>query len=280
MKPTTYFSVSHAGGQGKTTLAQVLHLALKRRGKGYRLVAADHIDESGRSKLGKLYPNRVEEYGTGAQLTAARRENNLNAPLRYWDRLGHVIIEGGCIVDVGANVIGHLLAWSNDRHLRSLSERRSTSKVDFLCVCKAERHAIDNTESLIRQIVTDRSFPVGRIFVVQNEIGGSFTNFPLQERLAKVDTGGSALTYLTLPSCYSEIWPAMERNGMPIEEALSRDEDELCKLLDCDLWTASGGLGELREWYDNVLKNLDEAGLFETGDTSNVKPISLERKLA
>ena len=73
-------SVAHAGGQGKTTLAQLLYIWGKQAGGHFRLAAADFLDESGRSKIGS--PNKVLEFGTGANLTAVRSENNMNASVR------------------------------------------------------------------------------------------------------------------------------------------------------------------------------------------------------
>ena len=96
-------SVAHAGGQGKTTLAQLLYIWGKQAGGHFRLAAADFLDESGRSKIGKLYPSKVLEFGTGANLTAVRSENNMNASVRYWDELGNLFLTGGYILDVEAD---------------------------------------------------------------------------------------------------------------------------------------------------------------------------------
>ncbi len=121
----TLISVAHAGGQGKTTVAQLLYIAAQRVGANYKIAAADNMDENGKSKIGKLYGDKVEEYGTGALLTAARTENNPNASLRYWDKFGHVLLSGGYVVDLGANVISRLLEWAEDRRVESLLERRN-----------------------------------------------------------------------------------------------------------------------------------------------------------
>ena len=40
----TLVSVAHTGGQGKTTVAQLLYLAAKRFGQNYTIVAADFLD--------------------------------------------------------------------------------------------------------------------------------------------------------------------------------------------------------------------------------------------
>ena len=45
MKTSTVVSVAHAGGQGKTTVAQMLYLAAKKAGLGYKMVSADFVDQ-------------------------------------------------------------------------------------------------------------------------------------------------------------------------------------------------------------------------------------------
>jgi hypothetical protein len=258
----TLVSVAHAGGQGKTTFAQLLYLAAKRLGQNYALVAADFLDDSGHSKIGKLYPELVQEFGVGASLTAARAENNPNAPVRYWDKLGQVFLTGEAIIDVGANVFGSLLDWSVDRHLQKLMDRKEAPRVDFFCICKAERHAIDNLANLVGDILKRNSFRLGKIYVVQNEVGGPFLTANLQERVDRA-AGGYRVTYLKLPKCQSEIWQAMEKEGVSVERLLEMDEDEIVEKLGVDLWTAAAGLAELRTWFDFNVRMLRDAGIFQ-----------------
>ncbi|MFZ2109747.1 MAG: hypothetical protein WAV18_30965, partial [Roseiarcus sp.] len=108
-------SVAHAGGQGKTTLAQLLYIWSRLAGGQYKLAAADFLDDTGLSKIGKLYPGKVEEFGTGANLTAVRSENNPNASVRYWDKFGNIFLTGGYVIDIGANVVKSIFEWAEDR---------------------------------------------------------------------------------------------------------------------------------------------------------------------
>ncbi|GGH32715.1 hypothetical protein GCM10007036_44820 [Alsobacter metallidurans] len=257
----TLISVAHAGGQGKTTTAQLLYLASKKLGQSYGLYAADFTDESGRSKLGKLYPDRVTEFGVGASLTAARTENNANAALRYWDKVGPLFLEGGAIVDLGANVIQSVVAWGADRNLAGLMEKKHAPKVDLFCVCKAQKHAFDDIANLIETVVAKKPFRLNRIFIVKNEVGGSFEGAGFEAGL-KSKFPDRDLIFVTLPACQAEIWPAIERNGVSLEAVLEADEDQLMDMLDVDLWTASSGLAEVRSWFDFVFRTLKEADVF------------------
>lgn len=176
-------SVAHAGGQGKTTLAQLLYIWGSQAGGQFKLAAADFLDESGRSKIGKLYPGKVLEFGTGANLTAVRSENNMNASVRYWDELGNLFLTGGYILDVGANIVKSVFEWAEDRRLSTVLARKGAPKFDIFCICKAEKHATDDIQRLVRLIGQGHALRPRNIFIVLNEAAGNFGAMKLQEKL-------------------------------------------------------------------------------------------------
>jgi hypothetical protein len=254
-------SVAHAGGQGKTTLAQLLYLWACSSGVNYKLASADFLDDSGHSKIGKLYPNKVEEFGTGASLTAVRAENNPNASVRYWDKLGNIFLTGGYVIDVGANVVKSIIEWAEDRRLSTLLARKGAPKYDVFCVCKAEKHASEDVQRLIRLIVQGHALRPRNVYVVLNEAAGNFDGMKLEEKLT-ADVKDLHLTFVRLPRCQSEIWTAMEREGVSIERALAMSEDEISEAVDVDIWTASAGLAELKSWFDASFAEFKAAGVF------------------
>jgi hypothetical protein len=258
---STIFTVSHAGGQGKTTFSQLLYLLSKRVGVNHKLYSADFMDESGRSKFGKLYPNIVTELGVGANLMAARSENNPNAAVRYWDQTGEIFMNGQAIVDLGANVFPQIVQWAVDRRLRQLMDKKEAPKVDFYCICKAERHGIDDIYNLISELSRSDAFRLGRVFVVLNEVGGPFLKNDFKDRIDHA-AGDIKPIYLKLPKCQSEIWSMMEQEGISIESAIEMDEDEIVDMLGVDLWTASSGISELKTWVDYCLKMMRDANIF------------------
>lgn len=266
---STILTVSHAGGQGKTTFSQLLYLLSKKIGASHNLFSADFIDESGRSKFGKLYPNHVTELGVGANLMAARSENNPNAAVRYWDQMGNIFLNGNSIVDLGANVFPQIVQWASDRRLRQLMEKKEAPKVDFYCICKAERHGIDDMVNLVSALSKSDAFRLGRIFVVLNEVGGPFLKTDIKERIDAA-AGEIKPIFLKLPKCQSEIWTMMEQEGVSIEAALEMNEDQVVDMLGVDLWTASSGLSELKTWVDYCLKMMRDVGVYP-GDANAAK---------
>ena len=264
MSQTNVICVSHVGGQGKTTVTQLLNIIAGRAGIAMNLASADYLDASGRSKLGKLYPGRTTEFGVGASLTAARDENNANAPLRYWDKLGVIFLRDSHILDVGVNVFDDISTWALDRHLTQLIERRRAAKIDLVCVCKAEGHSLDNLNQLLGDVLERKPFPLRSITVVKNEVGGSFEADEVEKRLAAHKT---ALQFVEVPRCYSELWGTMERKRVSIETVLEETDDEkLGELLEVDLFTAVAGAAELRRWVDVVEQRVRLAGLFRSND--------------
>jgi hypothetical protein len=254
-------SVAHAGGQGKTTLAQLLYVWGKQAGGKYKLAAADFLDDEGRSKIGKLYPGQVLEFGTGANLTAVRAENNPNASVRYWDELGNLFLTGGYVLDVGANIVQSVLEWAEDRRLPTVLSRKGAPKYDVFCVCKSEKHATDDIQRLVRLIAQGHALRPRNIYVVLNEAAGGFNGMNLEEKL-KTDNRDLPLTFVKLPRCQSEIWHGMERNGLSIERALEMSEDEISQALGVDIWTASAGHAELKSWFENAFSQFKAVGVF------------------
>lgn len=261
--PNTLISVSHAGGQGKTTLAQLLYIwaNANKTANQYKLASADYRDDSGRSKIGKLYPGKVEEFGTGAELSAVRSENNPNAPLRYWDKFGNVFLSGGYVVDIGANVIQGILEWAQDRRLITILTRKNAPKIEVFCVCKAEKHAADGIHKLVRLFLEGQAIRPHDIHIVLNEAAGPFGDMKLEESL-RAEHPDARFNMIELPKCQSEIWTPMERSGISIERALEMSEDEICEAMDVDIWTASAGLAELQHWFDTSFEGFKAAGVF------------------
>ena len=247
----TYICVAHAGGQGKTTVAQALYRVLRQRGEAYKLYAADFCDDLGRSKLGKFFPGKVTELGIGASLVSAKAENDPNAALKYWDRFGEILVEGGGVIDIGANVISPLKQWAQHRNAHRVLSTRNAAPVEMLLVCKAEKHAIQDVAELIKTIHDRQFVPANGVTVVLNEVGGGFEKIDVRKVVAEV-APAAFVRYVRLPRCTSELWARMEQTFTTVDKALGMREEELAQQLDLDMWSVSAGLADLKSWIAEV----------------------------
>jgi hypothetical protein len=254
----TFICCAHAGGQGKTTVAQALYAAAINKGLDVNLVAADFRDETGSSKLGRLFPGLVTELGTGPAVSLAKEANDLNANVRYWDVIGPVLLKGGSIIDMGANVIDQLLQWGSIRRAPMLLQSRSAPPIDVFLVCKAEKRAIDDMSDLVHRFGNGDSFPVENIFVVLNEHGGTFEGIDLRSKLASLKVK-SNIEFIELPRCSSELWHPMEQRYVSIQRTLGLQEDDIVNVLGVEIWSVLSGMSDLQDWFGQVQGTLRAA---------------------
>lgn len=255
----TYICAAYAGGQGKTTLAQMVYSALSKRELTYKLVAADFTDGTGHSKIGKFFPTKVLELGIGSSLASSKTENDANAPLRYWDRFGGLLLTGGAVLDLGANVVPQLVQWAHHRRVAHIMQQRNSPEIDLLVITKPESHSIENVATLVEDVVVGGALPVASIIVVRNAVGGTFDS----QAFARIEKAGAGrnLQFIDLPRCTSELWPHLERTYTPVEEALASTENELAEKFGIEIWSAYAGLMDLRTWADEVYAELNKVGI-------------------
>jgi hypothetical protein len=246
---------AHAGGQGKTTVAQVVYAAVAAKDIELKLAAADFIDQTGSSKLGRLFPGLVDELGTGPSVSLAKDSNDLNANIRYWDAFGPLLLKGGHIIDMGANVIDQVLRWGQIRQAPKLLTARSAPAIDVFLVCKAEQRAVDDMSDLVRRFSSQVSFPLDKIFIVLNEQGGSFEGLDIRAKLARIATNVN-IEFITVPRCASELWIPMEQSYSSVQRVLALNEDDIVKELGVDFWAANSGIDDLKSWFHEVYTNL------------------------
>jgi hypothetical protein len=249
---------SHAGGQGKTTVSQLVHVLSKEAQQPLSIVAADFRDETGKSKIGRMYDGAVREMGIGPDVELARTQNDLNASLKYWDQLGAALMKGGIVLDMGANVIDQVLDWGSARHAVQLLERRSAPPIEVLLVCRAEKRALDDLSDLVMRFGSRKSLPVSRIVVVKNEYAGDFSALDIESSLSKIKVD-CEIDYVTMPRCTSEMWPAMEANYLSINDALNLTPEEAVEKLGIDLWASYSAVDDLKAWYDTMAKTMRKA---------------------
>lgn len=271
-KRRSIICAARSGGQGKTTVAQLIHTVCQRNNIPHSLYSADFLGRDARSKLGKLYPGRVTELGIGATFQDVKASDDMNQSIRYWDRLGDVLVEGGAVIDLGANVIDRVLDWAEQRHAASVLQKRGAPGIDACVVCKSTMHSVDQAVSLADTFLEGRLFPLGRVFVIINEADGKVLTDPAREKLRAL-AAHPEVDIIRLPFCDSEVWRLTELNEEPLFEALEWDPDELVDRYDIDIWEATSGLAEMRAWFELFEKKAFASGLLgdATGDGAEVE---------
>lgn len=258
----TFISMAKTGGQGKTLVAQMLVLQHEQKGVPLRLAAADSDTLNQRSKFGRLFAG-VKELGVGEELIKIKSSTDPNLAIKYWDEFGRTLLEGGYVIDIGANVASELFAWAEARNAGALLRRRNTSPIDLVITTKAESQAIEDARALIQYSFDKNEWlPVGRRFVVLNEVSGSFQpyeNDPAFKRLKAFQGLGVGL--ITMKRCESDIFNLLEKEFISVRDALKLTEVDLEKRYGVDVWTGHGGLTDLKSWAVETLASFERAGL-------------------
>lgn len=258
----TFISMAKTGGQGKTLVAQMLVLQHEQKGVPAKLAAADSDNLNQRSKFGRLFP-AVKELGVGEDLTKIKTSTDPNLAIKYWDEFGRTLLDGGYVIDVGANVASELFAWAEARNAGALLRRRNTAPLDMVVTTKAESQAIEDARALIQYSFDKNEWlPLGRRYVVLNEVAGSFApyeNDPAFKRLKAFQSMGVGI--ITMKRCESDIWNLLEKEFISVRDALKLTEVDLEKRYGVDVWTGHGGLTDLKAWAQETLASFERAGL-------------------
>lgn len=256
----TIMCVARSGGQGKTTVAQLVHVIGQRSGLHRRLYSADFLVSRQSSKLGRLYPDRVTELGIGASYDQQRDSQDPNHSIRYWDRLGEVLAEGDALIDLGANVIDRILEWARQRQAATVLKKRGAPLTDVCVICKSTMHSVDQAVSLARTFIDEEPWPIGKVVIVINEAEGKVLTDPARSKLLQLREHPK-IDFVRLPFCDSDVWRLTELQQFSLAEALEWDPDDLVDRFDLDIWDATSGMAEMRAWVDVFGKKLAASGL-------------------
>lgn len=248
---------NRTGGQGKTLISQLIHYGYKMSGVPLRAVSADSADNTEASKLGSLIAD-VEELGTGA--TMAQVRSNQHLAVQYWDRLGELLLEGGCVIDLGANILPMVFQWAAERQAGRLLE----GKPIFLVVpVTAQRQSIDDAAAVFNHAVRHTgSLAFSRKVLVLNEYHGTFDSVANDmefKKLVKRDDGD--ITVVTLSRANVEVWEQIEAKGFSIDRLMKMNVADYAGAFGVNAFAASGAEAALKRWVHDCLVMLHSAGL-------------------
>ncbi|MEQ8827137.1 MAG: hypothetical protein RIC82_05105, partial [Parvibaculum sp.] len=134
----TIIVANRTGGQGKTVAAQLMIWGMEVGGLEPRRIAIDSIGEGTKSKFGK-FCKRVREIRVSPDEKSLRSDSK--AVLAHWDAVGKELLNGGAVIDVGANVIDSIFAWAAARNAGSVLAQRKAPSVTLVVPTQAQAQA-------------------------------------------------------------------------------------------------------------------------------------------
>ncbi|MBF0394141.1 MAG: hypothetical protein HQL38_15795 [Alphaproteobacteria bacterium] len=259
MKRTIIVS-NRTGGQGKTLTASMIALGHQLGGETLGLVAVDTVNEGATSKLGKLHSD-VLEFRIGAGLADIKK--NSAAALAHWDKLGALLLQGGVLLDLGANVVHALWEWAAARNASQVFVRRAAPPICLVVPARAQSQAIEDAVTLLRLSFDDEHIlPIAERVLILNEAGGGFEKFGTNEDFKTLHAmKKKGLKIIRMPRCTSEIWAQTERLNIGLAEAIQFAPEVIEERFGLDPFAASGALADLLGWTKESLDELARAGL-------------------
>ncbi len=254
--------MNKTGGQGKTLTSQMIYLGYRDAGLNPRLAAADTTGDEDRSKLGKFFPGAVHELGLGVRLTDIRR--NQGAAIAYWDRLGELLLQGGYIIDIGANVAPFVFDWARSRDAGRILRHRNAPPIVLCISMRPQAQAVEDALHILERSVAEVEFlPVAAQVLVQNECGGSFEGYGSSDDFQRFSAlkRSHDLRIAAMSQNYSELWPIAERNYLPLHDLLTAELEDLERDYGLDAFAASGAQADLVQWVDETLTSFRSVGL-------------------
>lgn len=258
----TVIVMNKTGGQGKTLTSQMIYLGYCDAGLAPKLAAADTTGDEERSKLGKFYPGLVRELGLGVRLSDLRR--NQGAAIAYWDQLGALLLQGGFIIDIGANIAPFVFDWARSRDAGRILRQRGAPPIVLCVPMRPQAQAVEDALYVLERSVAEADFlPIASRVLVQNESGGTFEGYGSGEDFQRFQglKRSHGLRIAAMSQCHSELWPVAERNYLPLHDLLTTDLEELEHSYGLDAFAASGAQADLIQWVDETLGSFRSVGL-------------------
>ncbi|MDI1290796.1 MAG: hypothetical protein PSX37_12710 [bacterium] len=252
---------NRTGGQGKTLICHLTHLGYREAGINLRLAAADTVG-SAASKLGKFFPGQVKELGIGLSLEEIRADGP--AAVTYWDQLGKMLLAGGAIIDLGANIAPTVWDWARTRDAGRILRQRNAPPIVLVVPVRPQAQALEDAVALLnRSIELSDALPIASRILVLNELGGRFDGYGTNEDVEQINLlkERHGLLVARMRACKSELWPAIERQYLPFDEILSMTPEEIESRFGLDPFAASGAQMDLVRWVNETLGSFRSVGL-------------------
>lgn len=256
---------NRTGGQGKTLISQMIHYGYALGGQPIAAVSADSAKAGAESKLGRfLGKGNVDELGTGANMSAVL-ENNHEA-VRYWDRLGKYLRDGGAVVDLGANILPLVFQWAKARKAGRLLK---DSRVVLVVPVTAQAQSISDAIEMLKLAAENFDvLPIRECFLILNEYHGSFARLKDDrsfQKLMSPNLLGANTKVIHLAKANVEVWGSIEAKNISFERLAAMKVEDYEQEFDLEPFAASGSESEFDDWNKETLRAFRDAGLIPPG---------------
>lgn len=247
---------NRTGGQGKTLISQLIHCGYAYSGKPIGAVSADSSETGVSSKLGRILGN-VQELGIGANISSVME--NQHEAVRYWDQLGKRLLDGNCVVDLGANILPLVFQWAEQRNARRVLRGKPIALV--IPVTAQAQSLSDAQEMLVSSY--DSELPISEWHIVLNEYHGPFDRLhdDSDYKFITRKEPGRSKHIIKLPKANVEVWGQIEAKNIGFEKLGRLDHNEWAEEFDINPFAASGADVTYMNWVVGALGAFEGAGL-------------------
>jgi hypothetical protein len=255
------------GGTGKTTFTLALIYRLRKARPKSQPTSLCEMDSQG--KLSRFYPNETTSIRAALKISEIREDPN--KVLAEIDGIGAKMIEGHCVVDLGANTGETFWNWWDHRRMNNLLEKKQR-KARFWIV------TTDDTESLAGAlgvaIAAKAAQQFHQIIFVQNQLYGpnfasrSSDNLaaleelfrkanptdgdPVEKRYATNQPKSHYYHLMSMPRCYSELWTAAQAQHFIPAQIHGIDPAEAETKFGISEMQALAAVGDYQDWIDTI----------------------------
>jgi len=247
---------NRTGGQGKTLISQLIHCGYAYSGKPIGAVSADSSEAGVSSKLGRILGN-VQELGIGANISSVME--NQHEAVRYWDQLGKRLLQGNCVIDLGANILPLIFQWAEQRNAHRVLRGKS---IALVIPVTAQAQSLSDAADML-QASYHSELPISECYIVFNEHHGSFDRLkdhPDYKAITRPDPSRSK-TLVELPKANVEVWDQIEAKNISFEKLGRLAHPEWETVFDVNPFEASGADIAYINWVVKALEAFEGAGL-------------------
>ena len=252
---------NRTGGQGKTVTAQMLIWGMEIGGLEPRRIAIDSVGEGTVSKFGKFCA-RVCEIRVSPDEASLRSDSK--AVLTHWDAVGRELLQGGAVIDVGANVIDTIFTWAAARNAGSVLTQRKAPPVALVVPTQAQAQALEDALHLLeRSIAEGENLQISRRVLLLNEAFGGFDTYGTNEDFARLQRMKEehGLKIGRIRKCESALWPYIERLYLNMAEVSEMDPSEMEDRFALNPFEAAGAQVDFLRWALDTLRTLNSLDL-------------------